>query len=407
MTFVITQPCIDEMDQSCVDVCPVDCIHFEEGTDQMLYIDPVECIDCGACVDPCPVDAIFDEADLPADQVRFTEINSLWYQDAPAARAQAGGGAAAPAAAPAAATAEPAEAPATDDATDDAPAAVPATEAAPAEESAAAEAAPAAAAAAPAPTNGAAPLAVGGQVEALDEAPLRAGVIVSEYSLPSAGSLVALAGFAAAFFVAWVFPGPRWLEIADVDLSAGVLLATPAAIVFLLMFLRGQASDFAGFAAHHQRPLEGWRQTRADWRRSEESRQYELVRAVQQIAAERFSFPSADFPHYRTHVNLPTPTMAVEFGGGGSGKTYPDILVVEHPGNYPVMIAQVETRETLTRDQAERVWSQMEMAEAPLDVYVPAGLAARARDYARAAGLRHVRFRTWRHNPNGITVREV
>ena len=124
MTFVITQPCIDEMDQSCVDVCPVDCIHFEEGTDQMLYIDPVECIDCGACVDPCPVDAIFDEADLPADQVRFTEINSLWYQDAPAARAQAGGGAAAPAAAPAAATAEPADAPAT------APAEAPAEEAA-------------------------------------------------------------------------------------------------------------------------------------------------------------------------------------------------------------------------------------------------------------------------------------
>ena len=54
MTFVITQPCIDEMDQSCVDVCPVDCIHFEEGADRMLYIDPVECIDCGACVDPCP-----------------------------------------------------------------------------------------------------------------------------------------------------------------------------------------------------------------------------------------------------------------------------------------------------------------------------------------------------------------
>ena len=43
MTYVITSPCIDTMDQSCVDVCPVDCIHFEEGADKILYIDPDEC----------------------------------------------------------------------------------------------------------------------------------------------------------------------------------------------------------------------------------------------------------------------------------------------------------------------------------------------------------------------------
>ena len=58
MTFVITETCIDEQDQSCVEVCPVDCIHFEEGVDKILYIDPVECIDCGACEPVCPVDAI-------------------------------------------------------------------------------------------------------------------------------------------------------------------------------------------------------------------------------------------------------------------------------------------------------------------------------------------------------------
>lgn len=42
MTYVITDPCIGTVDKSCVDVCPVDCIHFEEGADLMLYIDPVE-----------------------------------------------------------------------------------------------------------------------------------------------------------------------------------------------------------------------------------------------------------------------------------------------------------------------------------------------------------------------------
>ena len=45
MTYIITDPCIDTLDQSCVEVCPVDCIHYEEGSDRKLYIDPDECID--------------------------------------------------------------------------------------------------------------------------------------------------------------------------------------------------------------------------------------------------------------------------------------------------------------------------------------------------------------------------
>jgi NAD-dependent dihydropyrimidine dehydrogenase PreA subunit len=115
VTFVITQPCIDTTDQSCVEVCPVDCIHFEEGADRMLYIEPAECIDCGACQPACPVSAIFPEADVPADQRPFVEINSLWYTDKAAARARVAAipalGAAAGAAAPAAPAAS--EAPAT------------------------------------------------------------------------------------------------------------------------------------------------------------------------------------------------------------------------------------------------------------------------------------------------------
>ncbi|MEX1022738.1 MAG: ferredoxin family protein [Dehalococcoidia bacterium] len=88
MTYIITQPCIDTMDQSCVDVCPVDCIHFEEGVDKLLYIDPDECIDCGACEPACPVSAIFAEDDTPDDQRAFIEINKLWYTDKDAARAK-------------------------------------------------------------------------------------------------------------------------------------------------------------------------------------------------------------------------------------------------------------------------------------------------------------------------------
>jgi ferredoxin len=102
VTFVITEPCIDTTDQACVDVCPVDCIHFEEGADRMLYIDPAECIDCGACQPACPVSAIFPEGDVPASQAHFIEINSLWYEDRAAARAKVGGGGGAPSAPPAA-----------------------------------------------------------------------------------------------------------------------------------------------------------------------------------------------------------------------------------------------------------------------------------------------------------------
>ena len=50
---------------SCVSVCPVDCIHYEEGVDRKLFIDPNECIDCGACEPECPVNAIFPEDQLP------------------------------------------------------------------------------------------------------------------------------------------------------------------------------------------------------------------------------------------------------------------------------------------------------------------------------------------------------
>jgi NAD-dependent dihydropyrimidine dehydrogenase PreA subunit len=88
MAYVITDPCIDVQDQACVEVCPVDCIHFDEGEDRMLYINPDECIDCGACEPACPVSAIYAEDDVPADKAIFKEINVLWYSDKAAARAK-------------------------------------------------------------------------------------------------------------------------------------------------------------------------------------------------------------------------------------------------------------------------------------------------------------------------------
>ena len=87
MTYVVTETCIDLKDKSCIEVCPVDCIH-EVDDDRMVFIDPDECIDCGACVDPCPVDAIFAEEDVPGPQAPFTLINKLYFKDKTAARQQ-------------------------------------------------------------------------------------------------------------------------------------------------------------------------------------------------------------------------------------------------------------------------------------------------------------------------------
>src|SRR5438445_13131918 len=72
MTYIIAEPCIDIKDKSCVDVCPVDCIHEFE---RILIIDPEECIDCGACEPECPVEALFTEDALPEKSEPVVNIN--------------------------------------------------------------------------------------------------------------------------------------------------------------------------------------------------------------------------------------------------------------------------------------------------------------------------------------------
>ena len=80
MTFVVTDNCKGCRFTDCVAVCPVECFH---GDDEMLYIDPEECIDCGACVPECPVEAIYDEAQLPDDKSQWLQINADKAKDLP------------------------------------------------------------------------------------------------------------------------------------------------------------------------------------------------------------------------------------------------------------------------------------------------------------------------------------
>ena len=77
MTYVVTDACIRCKYMDCVEVCPVDC--FYEG-ENMLVINPNECIDCGACVPACPVEAIFALDEVPEKWQHFIQINAEHYQ---------------------------------------------------------------------------------------------------------------------------------------------------------------------------------------------------------------------------------------------------------------------------------------------------------------------------------------
>ncbi len=75
MAFVVTDRCIRCKFGDCVEVCPVDCFHEGEN---MLVIDPEECIDCTLCVPECPVEAIVADDEVPKGQEHFLEINAKY-----------------------------------------------------------------------------------------------------------------------------------------------------------------------------------------------------------------------------------------------------------------------------------------------------------------------------------------
>jgi ferredoxin len=70
MSYVIGEPCLDVMDRSCMEECPVDAIYQGE---RMAYINPAECIGCGSCALVCPTKAIKPVAKLPEGWKPFQE----------------------------------------------------------------------------------------------------------------------------------------------------------------------------------------------------------------------------------------------------------------------------------------------------------------------------------------------
>ncbi|MEA2639233.1 MAG: hypothetical protein QOF51_627 [Chloroflexota bacterium] len=79
MTYVIAEPCIEEKNASCVEVCPVACIHTTPDSPQ-YYIDPDVCIECEQCKIVCPVEAIYLDYNLPDNWKDFVEVNARFFR---------------------------------------------------------------------------------------------------------------------------------------------------------------------------------------------------------------------------------------------------------------------------------------------------------------------------------------
>ena len=75
MPFVVTEKCIKCRYTDCVEVCPVNC--FYEG-ENMVVINPDECIDCGVCEPECPIEAIKSDEELAPGEEHWLEINAKY-----------------------------------------------------------------------------------------------------------------------------------------------------------------------------------------------------------------------------------------------------------------------------------------------------------------------------------------
>jgi ferredoxin len=82
MAYVITDTCTK--DEHCIETCPVNCIHptkdeADFATATQLYVNPADCIDCGACIPVCPTGSIFALDELPTEQEAFIAKNAAYF----------------------------------------------------------------------------------------------------------------------------------------------------------------------------------------------------------------------------------------------------------------------------------------------------------------------------------------
>ena len=118
--------------------------------------------------------------------------------------------------------------------------------------------------------------------------------------------------------------------------------------------------------------------------------------AVAEIARVKFPFPNPEHPDYETIVNESQPKLSV--GKDGARDLFPDIVVVRRPGQWLLMMAEVETAETVTDESALDDWLPYSKC-GDLLIYVPAGCAPEAKRLCKKHGISPMGIRTWRFRP--------
>ena len=124
-----------------------------------------------------------------------------------------------------------------------------------------------------------------------------------------------------------------------------------------------------------------------------ETRERLRLRALQEIARERFPFPNERHPHLKTFVNEPERAMGVTVD---RDVLYPDIVVLQWPEKITQMVAQVEASNTVTEQQALDEWLPYSLA-GPLYLFVPVGYAQETKRICRRFRIAVVGLRTWRY----------
>ena len=119
------------------------------------------------------------------------------------------------------------------------------------------------------------------------------------------------------------------------------------------------------------------------------------ARAVRDIAAARFDFPTKEFPNLRTATNQPEPTLGIALGPGEWA--YPDIVVTEQPRNVVKMIVEVETADSVTEEEAAKDWKRFSELVETFYLYVPAGYSDEAKRICKRMKVKVAGIRTWRN----------
>ena len=131
-------------------------------------------------------------------------------------------------------------------------------------------------------------------------------------------------------------------------------------------------------------------------------------KAVREIAAQRFEFPTPEHAAYRTHINVPEVTMAVQVG---NEEIAPDIVVVEKLKTGEtnlVMTVAVASLEQVNEAEAKRTWARYASIDGvTFYLYVPVGYGAAAKRICKKLKIKVEGFRTYRTTPRGFEINEV